>query len=145
MFIAGAVVVGGIIVAHDDHSRYSDHSRHSRYNEYGDSQLRNEINNLQNSVNNKESEIGNLRRRMNDNFNSQISALKQEKNYSALSGDADNILANVKSEMKREIETAIQEDQRELENINKMIAKINELELQATGVPAEKEDEVTGR
>lgn len=136
MFVAGVVVVGGIIVAHDKYSDdyYSDHSRHSNHSKYGDSQIRSEINNLESRVGSKEAEVQKLRQRMNENFNSQIFALRQEKNYSALNGKADNILAHIKTEMKREIETAIQEDQRELENINKMISKINELELQARGV-----------
>jgi len=135
MFIAGAVVVGGIIVAYDDHSKYSRYDDYSdAYSKYGDSQLRNEIDNLENRVRNKEAEIQNLRKRMSDNYNSQISSLKQEKNYDSFrTGTAYNIVSRIKDEMKQELESEIQSSQNELEEINKMIAKINELELQARG------------
>ena len=132
MFVAGVVVVGGIIVAHDKYSDdyYSDHSRHSRYDEYGDSQLRNEISNLENRVRSKETEV-----QKSNNFNSQISALKKEKSYTSLGTvGVDNLIFKIKDEMKRELETEIKDSQRELEEINKMISKINELELQARGV-----------
>ena len=43
MFIAGALVVGGAIVAHDNHSDYSDYSRHSQYHQYSDAYLVSEI------------------------------------------------------------------------------------------------------
>ena len=139
MFVAGIVVGGAIIIGHDRYSDdyYSDHSRHSNHSQYGDSQLRNEISNLENRVRSKETEVQNLRQRMSNNFNSQISRLKQEKNYSALNRHASQILSNVKDEMKRELETEIQSSQSELEEINKMISKINELELKAMGVLGE--------
>ena len=132
------VVVGGVVaigaVVHGNHSDYSCHSRHSNHSQYGDSQLRSEISNEENRVRNKEAEIQNLRKRMSDNYNSQISSLKQEKNYSSLgSVKADNLVSKIKDEMKQELESEIKSSQNELEEINKMIAKINELELQARG------------
>ena len=124
------VVVGGAIV-HGNHSDYSCHSRHSNYREYGDSALRNQISNKENEVRSKDSDVENLRRRMNDNFNSRINELKREKNYSALNSPPADIVHYVKNEMRTELDSEISQDKQELEAIDKMIARINEIELQA--------------
>ena len=123
------VVVGGAIV-HGNHSDYSCHSRHSNYREYGDSALRNQISNKENEVRSKDSDVENLRRRMNDNFNSRINDLKREKNYSALNSPPSDIVYHVKNEMRSELDSEISHDKQELEAIDKMIARINEIELQ---------------
>ena len=130
-FVAAAVGGGALVwrASHGNHSRYGDHSRHS---EYGDSSLRGEIERKESEVNRKESEVANLRQRMNDNFNSRISELKREKNYSALSNaDANNMINSVKDDMRRELDNEISRDRQELAEIDKMIARINELELQS--------------
>ena len=124
------VVVGGAIV-HGNHSDYSCHSRHSNYREYGDSALRNQISNKENEVRSKDSDVENLRRRMNDNFNSRINDLKREKNYSALNSPPADIVHYVKNEMRTELDSEISQDKQELAAIDKMIARINEIELQA--------------
>lgn len=128
MFIAGAVVVGGIIVGYDDHSRHSDHSRHR---EYGDSSVREEIKRKENEVNRKESDVENLRRRMQNNFDSRISELRREKNYSGLGLPPSHMIDSVKDDMRRELDNEISRDRQELAEIDKMIARINELELQS--------------
>lgn len=124
------VVVGGAIV-HGNHSDYSCHSRHSNYREYGDSALRNQISNKENEVNRKASDVENLRQRMNSNFNSRVNELKREKNYSGLSYSPDEIISDVKRDMQRELDKEISRDKQELAEIDKIIARINELELQA--------------
>lgn len=124
------VVVGGAIV-HGNHSDYSCHSRHSNYREYGDSALRNQISNKENEVNRKASDVENLRQRMNSDFNSRVNELKREKNYSGLSYSPDEIISDVKRDMQRELDNEISRDKQELAEIDKMIARINELELQA--------------
>ena len=131
-FIAGAVVIGGAIyVGHDNYSRYREYDRYSRYNEYGDAELRNQISNKENQVRSKDSDVENLRRRMNDNFNSRINELKREKNYSALNSPPSDIVYRVKDEMRTELNSEISHDKQELAAIDKMIARINEIELQA--------------
>lgn len=130
-FVVGAIV-GGVIVAHDNHSNYSDWREHSRYREYGDSSMRSQISSLESRVSSKESEVENLRQRVNNNFNNRVAELKREKNYPALNkADANNIVNAVKADMKREIESEIQRDQQELAEIDRMISRINELELQS--------------
>lgn len=124
------VVVGGAIV-HGNHSDYSCHSRHSNYREYGDSALRNQISNKENEVNRKASDVENLRQRMNSDFNSRVNELKREKNYSGLSYSPDEIISDVKRDMQRELDNEISRDKQELAEIDKMIARINELELQS--------------
>ena len=135
MFIAGAVVVGGVIIAHDDHSRHSQYDDYSdAHSQYGDSQLRSEISNLESRVNNKSAEIENLRQQMENNFQAKMEELSEERVYGSLYGaEPTYIIEEVKEEMKEEIEEKIKNEQSELEEIDKMIAKINELTLQAKG------------
>lgn len=124
------VVVGGAIV-HGNHSDYSCHSRHSNYREYGDSALRSQISNKEGEVNRKASDVESLRQRMNNDFNSRINELKREKNYSALEAPPTQLVSSVKNEMRSELDNEIAQDKQELAEIDKMIARINEMELQA--------------
>ncbi len=134
-FIAAAG--GGVLVwrmSHDNYSDYrdySDHYNHSNYREYGDSALRNQISNRENEIRNKESSVESLRQRMNNDFNSRINELKRERNYSGLTYSPDSVIADVKNDMRRELDNEIARDKQELAEIDKMIARINELELQA--------------
>ena len=131
-FIVGAVVAGGgiLIASHDKYERYREY-HHTQHNRYNDSELRNQISNKENQVRSKDSDVETLRRRMNDNFNSRINELKREKYYYALNYSADSIVREVKSEMRSELNAEISHDKQELEAIDKMIARINEIELQA--------------
>ena len=131
MALVAAAVGGGALVwraSHGNHSRYSDHSKHS---EYGDASVRAEIERQEREVNRKESDVANLRQRMNDNFNLRINELKREKNYSGLDAASKEMVAAVKEDMRRELDAEISRDKQELAEIDKMIARINELELQS--------------
>lgn len=128
-FIVGGVIGGVVAVSHGNHSKYSDWRDHSNHRQYGDSGLRNEISNLENRVRNKESEVERLKNEMEENYRNRINQLKNEKNYSGLN-DSD-VLKAVKFDMKRELENEINRDKQELSEIDKMISRINELELQA--------------
>lgn len=110
MFIAGAVVIGGAIIAHDDHSRYSEYERHSRY---GDSEVRRNIDSYKSRVSRKKSEVQRL-------FNEYQSLPSYDLNQA-------------KANMRRELENEISRDRQELSEIDKMISRINELELQSRG------------
>ena len=131
-FIVGAVVAGGgiLIASHDKYERYREY-HHTQHTKYNDSEIRNQISNKENQVRSKDSDVENLRRRMNDNFNSRINELKREKNYSALNSPPSDIVYRVKDEMRTELNSEISHDKQELEAIDKMIARINEIELQA--------------
>ena len=100
-----------------------------RYREYGDSELRRQISNMESRVNSKESEIQRLKNQMEENYRNRINQLKNEKNYSGL--DNSDVMNAVKADMKRELEDEISRDRQELSEIDKMISRINELELQA--------------
>ena len=126
---------GGALIWRASHGDYSDHSNHSNHREYGDAALRNQISNKESEISRKESDVESLRRRMNENFNSRINELKREGNYptfySANDSSPSKIVDSVKNDMRRELDDEIAKDKRELEAIDKMIARINELELQA--------------
>ena len=124
-FIVGGALVG-IAVLWDDHSNYSEHDR---YTKYGDSELRNQISNMESRVNSKEAEIQRLKNQMEENYRDRINQLKNEKNYSGLNNS--DVMNAVKADMKRELENEISRDRQELSEIDKMISRINELELQA--------------
>ena len=123
-FIVGGALVG-IAVLWDDHSNHRDHER---YREYGDSELRNKIKNMESRVNSKEAEIQRLKNEMDENYRNRINQLQNEKNYSGL--NKSDVLNAVKDDMKRELENEISRDRQELSEIDKMISRINELELQ---------------
>ena len=90
------------------------------------------LNEKKNEIGRKESDVENLRRRMNENFNSRINELKREKNYSGLDSWLPSQMINsVKEDMRRELDNEISRDRQELAEIDKMIARINELELQS--------------
>ena len=135
-FIAGAVALGGVYaVGHDRHSNYSDyysdHYNHSNHQQYGDSARRSQISNKESEVNRKASDVESLRQRMNSDFNSRINELKREKNYSGLDSAPSTIIDTVKYNMQLELDNEISQEKQELEAIDKMIARINEIELQA--------------
>ena len=71
--------------------------------------------------------IENLKSQL-DEDTTQINRLKNEKNYSALnSASPENLVEAVKADMRRELEDEISRDKQELSEIDKMIAKIEEL------------------
>lgn len=129
--VVGVAVIG--IISHDKHSRYSEsYCRHSRHNKYGDAALVKEIEDKKNEIDAKEEEVDRLREKMEENFQTRVNQLKKERNYSSFNySDAEDIIDNVKEEMRDELDDEIAKDKRELEAIDKMIARINELELQA--------------
>ena len=133
-FIAAAG--GGVLVwriSHDNYSDYSDyHSRHSNYREYGDSALVRAIENKKNEIDAKEQEVDRLQEQMEENFKARLDKLKAERNYSSFGySDDETIIDNVKEEMIEELDSEISQEKQELAAIDKMIARINEIELQA--------------
>ena len=135
MFVAVVGIVGvvGVVAASDDHSKYSDdysdYSRHSQYSEYGDAGLVSAINDVQNAVNRQESDIGNFRRNIEQRFYNRVEELKREANYSALDAAPQHIVETVKAEMQEELNEGIREDRQRLEEIDGIIARLNETEL----------------
>ena len=134
MFVAAA---GGIIVigaaSHGNHSDYSCHSRHSQYREYSDSEMVRQINDMQGAVNRQEMDISTFRAQMQERLDQRIATLKTEGNYEAVSSapnHMEGLVEAIKRDMKQELENGIKEEQAELAAIDRMIARINEIELQ---------------
>lgn len=81
----------------------------------------------------KESDVENLRQRVDENFSTRINNLRREKFYPAFNYSTPaNLLTNIKADMRRELDAEISRDKQELEAIDKMIARINEIALQST-------------
>lgn len=133
MFIAAVggaiVVVGGAAIAHNDWDEYS---KHSKYKEYGDSSMRSQISNKESSIRSLEADIESYRGKIESEFNSRITALKNDAGYDSLGLPYNEILNGIKNDMKKELEIGIEEEKKQLEGINNIIARINELEMQAT-------------
>lgn len=138
MFIAagGAAVVGIVVIGGDDHN---DHSNHSRHNQYGDAALVRQIEETDYRIKQQESEIENYIEEMNKEFESKIAELKGANEYAEVFEDFDyeytyrynEILEDIKKYMKEDIEKEIQSETAELDHINEVIRRINELELNA--------------
>ena len=127
--------VGGAVVwrvAHGNHSDYSCHTRHSNHRQYGDSALVNAIDKKKSDIDAKEEEVERLREQLEENFQTRLDKLKAERDYSSFGySDAEDIIENVKEEMREELDEEISQEKQELEAIDKMIARINELEREA--------------
>ncbi len=134
-FIAGALIVGGVIITHSDYSDYrdySDHSNHSNHRQYGDAGMVSAINDKQNQVNRLASDVGRQSNALQTDFNARIRQLKDEKNYSSLSNaKPSNVVDAVKDDMRRELDSEIAREKAALAKIDQMIARIDELELNA--------------
>ena len=87
----------------------------------------------------KGNEIKALKNQIQENYNNanrhyeeNLSQLRGEKNYPALSNSSpENILNAVKADMQRELQEEIAREEAELAEIDKMLSRINELEKQA--------------
>ena len=127
MFVAAVGgVVGVVVIGAVNHSDYSDHYN---YSEYGDSSELDEIKKLEDEVNKKEKGIEAYKRDAKEKYQARLNELKQEETYASLDAAKANILEDVKKEMQAEVAAEIQEEKQQLEYIDQMIARINEIEL----------------
>ena len=127
MFVAAVGgVVGVVVIGAVNHSDYSDHYN---YYEYGDSSELDEIKKLEDEVNKKEKGIEAYKRDAKEKYQARLNELKQEETYASLDAAKANILEDVKKEMQAEVAAEIQDEKQQLEYIDQMIARINEIEL----------------
>ncbi|WP_031588105.1 hypothetical protein [Selenomonas bovis] len=127
MFVAAVGgVVGVVVIGAVNHSDYSDHYN---YSEYGDSSELDEIKKLEDEVNKKEKGIEVYKRDAKEKYQARLNELKQEETYASLDAAKANILEDIKKEMQTEVAAEIQDEKQQLEYIDQMIARINEIEL----------------
>ena len=127
MFVAAVGgVVGVVVIGAVNHSDYSDHYN---YSEYGDSSELDEIKKLEDEVNKKEKGIEAYKRDAKEKYQARLNELKQEETYASLDAAKANILEDIKKEMQTEVAAEIQDEKQQLEYIDQMIARINEIEL----------------
>ena len=119
--VVGVVVIGAV--------NHSDYSHHYNYSEYGDSSELDEIKKLEDEVNKKEKGIEAYKRDAKEKYQARLNELKQEETYASLDAAKANILEDVKKEMQAEVAAEIQDEKQQLEYIDQMIARINEIEL----------------
>lgn len=127
MFVAAVGgVVGVVVIGAVNHSDYSDHYN---YSEYGDSSELDEIKKLEDEVNKKGKGIEVYKRDAKEKYQARLNELKQEETYASLDAAKANILEDIKKEMQTEVAAEIQDEKQQLEYIDQMIARINEIEL----------------
>lgn len=115
------------------------HSNYSKYSEYSDAHMDRKMDRVSLQRNAKIDERNAIRQRIKKNYDDvkrhyeeSIDNLKREKYYSAFDYSIpENLLADIKLQMRRELDNEISRDRQELAEIDKMIARINELELQS--------------
>ena len=109
MFIAAA---GGVIVVAAAYSDYSDtYSKYTRHNKYNDAEFRQAIENKEDEIYEQEARVNRL---YDEYMDSPSYDLEQEK-----------------ENMRRELENEIKQDKQKLADIDRMIARINKLELES--------------
>ena len=91
--------------------------------------IRDEIKKLEDEVNKKEKGIEAYKRDAKEKYQARLNELKQEETYASLDAAKANILEDVKKEMQAEVAAEIQDEKQQLEYIDQMIARINEIEL----------------
>lgn len=138
MFIAGALVVGGAIVAHDNHSDYSDYSRHSQYHQYSDAYLVSEIKAKEAELERKKLESERIKEELRIRYFESLQKLKSEEGLENIvekveydtdvAKDTDSFKKKVVDGFIEKLSEEIEEDKRQLESINKAIMKINRLQ-----------------
>lgn len=138
MFIAGALVVGGAIVAHDNHSDYSDYSRHSQYHQYSDAYLVSEIKAKEAELERKKLESERIKEELRIRYFENLQKLKSEEGLENIvekveyntdvAKDTDSFKKKVVDGFIEKLSEEIEEDKRQLESINKAIMKINRLQ-----------------
>ena len=138
MFIAGALVVGGAIVAHDNHSDYSDYSKHSQYHQYSDAYLVSEIKAKEAELERKKLESERIKEELRIRYFESLQKLKSEEGLENIvekveyntdvAKDTDSFKKKVVDGFIEKLSEEIEEDKRQLESINKAIMKINRLQ-----------------
>lgn len=138
MFIAGALVVGGAIVAHDNHSDYSDYSRHSQYHQYSDAYLVSKIKAKEAELERKKLESERIKEELRIRYFESLQKLKSEEGLENIvekveyntdvAKDTDSFKKKVVDGFIEKLSEEIEEDKRQLESINKAIMKINRLQ-----------------
>ena len=96
MFIAGALVVGGAIVAHDNHSDYSDYSRHSQYHQYSDAYLVSEIKAKEAELERKKLESERIKEELRIRYFESLQKLKSEEGLENIVEKVENYNYNKK-------------------------------------------------
>ena len=131
MFVAG--IIGGVVVgalAYDDHSNYSDYSDHSNYSRYSDAHMTARIRQ-------KENEIEQLRKRVRASIQGEVDSLKEHPDIGPLiAGNVskgnlgiDQLSCSAIDKLEENLESEISKDEKELQDIDKMIQKINNMTL----------------
>lgn len=125
MFVAG--IIGGVVVGA---FAYDDHSNHSNYSRYSDAHMTARIRQ-------KENEIEQLRKRVRASIQGEVDSLKEHPDIGPLIADnvskgnlgIEQLSCSAIDKLEENLESEISKDEKELQDIDKMIQKINNMTL----------------
>ena len=148
-------IVGGAIykvVSHSNHSNYGDHSNYSEHSDYsdysahskyGDAAVISEIQSKRDRYRNQKIAADDIQRKIREEFQDGIEMLRGKsgaENYKVLAdaqnspeyyiNDFDLIKRRLQEDMTKQLEKEIADDQERLKEIDSLLARINEIELQ---------------
>lgn len=137
--VAAGVLVGGVIAAHSNYSRYSRHSDHSNYSDAAERQRR--------KKEAKQLELNRSKQRLQEYINGEIQRLQAEYElngklpiwdgskaaWNSFSSDYEqhhkNLNQIIRAQLEEQLKCQIVEHQQNINNIDKMICKINQIQL----------------
>ena len=133
MFVAGAigvVVVGAI--SHDNYSDHSNHSDYSDYSRYSDAYITSQIRQ-------KEQEIERIQRQVQESIQEELKGLQQNAEIGPLLADDiennngsvnfDQLSQSAVEKLKKNLATEIEMDEKQLQEVEQIIQKINKMIL----------------
>ncbi len=136
MFVAG--IVGGVVVGIVSHSDYSDYRDHSQY---GDANLVSEIKAKEAQIERFKKEVNTLQKNVNSQIEEVIINLQHDETANELiksvpkykleewAKSPTTMERNIKELLTKKINSDIEEDKKNIKQIDEMILKINQLQL----------------
>ncbi len=137
MFVAvvGVGIVGTVAVA----SSHDDHRNHSNHSNYSDSNVRDQIARMESEVQDLERKLSRMNGEFVDDLGEELESvmddirsrgsMSQEMIDALQSGDTSNDLDKRLLQFKKPLNDLVRREQKRLEEIDRTIARINEIEL----------------
>lgn len=146
MFWAGGIAIVAVVAMpdYDDHSRHRDHYNHSQYS---DGQLKADIARAQRDYERLDREVDDLAQTIRDEYNAGMAELSRDSEFGKLvyadaadPGTPKNAVngvaraeKKVQESLRDRLANDVKEDKQKIAEIDKLITRINEMELSSDG------------
>lgn len=133
MIIAVGALVGIVAIGHDRHSDYDDYDDHDNYSRYSDSYLVQQVESAKAKSNQAKRNLAQAEETLRAEYQNGLERLKEKygdipvgsSNAQDFLREKEQLLLSMKSRMKEDL----QEAQKEVDDINAAIQKINSMQL----------------